>query len=164
MSWNEINQKLQEIKTFQFKEDTIPDEGEDSKGRYYKRIEIGTGNDITNNTYGRLTAIFPVKENNVCFKREYRFDDCKNKKRLPFDFAIFNEEGILTRLVEYDGQQHYKKNDYFGGEEGFKQTQLCDKIKNEYCLQNNIPLVRIPYTEKNITIEKILGDEYLIHP
>jgi len=38
-----------------------------------------------------------------------------------------------------------------------------DKIKNEYCKNNNISLVRIPYWEKNkITLEMLLGDKYLI--
>lgn len=405
MSWKEINQKIQEIKTFQFKENTIPDEGEDSKGRYYKRIDIGAGKDITNNTYGHLTAVFPVKDknekrkwlfkckcgntslsvmgdvvfgkaqscgcvskngfinlkgqhlgrltvleytgkdskwkckcdcgniiimnseslrrdgnhscgcykskitidrnrsltkryvgekfgfleivedmgtipekgdnftyykcycskcekyvlrnwkffnykgiqscgcwypekhcyddltgkkygflevielayitedkksvywkcrcecgnytnvwsanlkgqkiiscgcakisigekniletlkkNNIYFEREYRFGDCLNKKKLPFDFAIFSKKGGIERLIEYDGKQHYEANDYFGGEEQLKQTQLRDKIKNEYCFSHSIPLVRIPYTVKDITLETIMGDEYLVRP
>lgn len=36
-------------------------------------------------------------------------------------------------------------------------------IKNEYALSHNIPLVRIPYWKRNsITLETIMGDQYLI--
>jgi len=43
------------------------------------------------------------------------------------------------------------------------QTKLSDKEKNEYALSNNIPLVRIPYWERdNITLEMIMGDKYLV--
>ena len=41
--------------------------------------------------------------------------------------------------------------------------QERDNIKNNFCLENNYPLVRIPYTKiNNITIEDILGDKYLL--
>jgi hypothetical protein len=76
---------------------------------------------------------------------EYKFNDCKNKLPLPFDFAIFDKDGKLLYLAEYDGEHHYISNDYFGGEEKFKQCQQNDQIKNIYCKQNNIPLLRIPY-------------------
>lgn len=43
------------------------------------------------------------------------------------------------------------------------ETQKNDNIKNEYCKTNNIPLVRIPYWERdNITLEMLLGKEYLV--
>lgn len=38
-----------------------------------------------------------------------------------------------------------------------------DNEKNEYALSHNIPLVRIPYWERdNITLDMLLGDQYLI--
>ena len=44
-----------------------------------------------------------------------------------------------------------------------EQRQERDRIKNEYALSHNIPLVRIPYWERdNITLEMIMGDQYLI--
>lgn len=68
MAWKEINQKLREVKTFQFEDSAIPDEGIDCKGRKYKRIEIGGGRangravDDTGKTFNNLTALFPVKD------------------------------------------------------------------------------------------------------
>lgn len=57
MVWKEINEK---IETFQF-EENVPDEGVDCKGREYKRIEVGKRNDITNEKFNQLLALFPVK-------------------------------------------------------------------------------------------------------
>lgn len=49
----------------------------------------------------------------------------------------------------------------------FKETRERDKIKNQYCKDNNIPLIRIPYTvkAKQLTIEdiKLEISEYVIH-
>ena len=67
------------------------------------------------------------------------------------------------RLIEYDGEFHYKTVPAFGGEKTLLKTLERDKIKNDYALSHNIPLVRIPYTERdNITLETIIGDKYLI--
>ncbi len=90
--------------------------------------------------------------NKVEYEFQKKFPDCKNKIPLSFDFYLpkFNV------LIEFDGLQHYKSLGYFGGDKKLKFTQLCDKIKNEYCLKNNIRLIRIPYSDiKNI--DKILS-------
>ena len=79
-----------------------------------------------------------------------------------YDFAIFNKEDNLIRLIEFDGIQHYDNKQKHWGHDITK-TQERDKIKNQYALQNNIPLVRIPYIERdNITLEMLLGNEYLV--
>lgn len=96
--------------------------------------------------------------NNIINKNQYTFNDCTYKRELPFDFAIFNEDNELILLIEYDGEQHYKANDFFGGEEAFKLTKLRDEIKNTYCKENDIPLLRIPYWEFN-NIEAILSKQ-----
>jgi hypothetical protein len=90
---------------------------------------------------------------------EYRFSDCRNKKILPFDFALFQNEK-LKLLIEYDGEQHFIAIDYFGGESNLKDVKKCDGIKNNYCKSKGIPLVRIPYWEYNnceYIIENVLG-------
>lgn len=86
-----------------------------------------------------------LQEMQVDFLQQYTFNDCKNVYRLRFDFAIFNNYKLLG-LIEYDGKQHFEPIDWFGGEDGFKNTQKRDKIKNVYCKQNCIPLLRLPYT------------------
>ena len=62
---------------------------------------------------------------------------------LPFDFYLFK----YNILIEYQGEQHYKPRKKFGGEEGFKNTVIRDNIKKQYCKNNNIKLIEIPYTE-----------------
>lgn len=95
-------------------------------------------------------------DNNITFIRQFSFEDCKSPKNsnLLFDFAIFNKNNQLTQLIEYDGEQHFFPIDFFGGEEGFNYLHQCDIIKDNYCKIHGIPLLRIPYTEKeNISIE-----------
>jgi hypothetical protein len=50
--------------------------------------------------------------------------------------------------IEIDGEQHFKTNEHFGGEEIFKITQKNDNLKNDYCKKNNIKILRIRYDEK----------------
>lgn len=79
------------------------------------------------------------------YDTQVKFFDCRLEYVLRFDFGIYSYDDELLMLVEYDGKQHYEPIDYFGGQEGFEQTILRDRIKDEYCLQNNILLHRIPY-------------------
>lgn len=83
--------------------------------------------------------------NNFDFKEQYRIKDCRNKRALPFDFAIFENNKLLL-LIEYDGIQHTKPK--FGQRE-FMLTKFRDNIKNKYCRENGIDLVRIPYKRTN---------------
>lgn len=53
----------------------------------------------------------------------------------------------MNTCIEYDGKQHFKAVDFFGGEKGLIETQKRDKEKNNYCLKNGIYLFRIPYTD-----------------
>jgi very-short-patch-repair endonuclease len=65
--------------------------------------------------------------------------------------------------VEYDGSQHYHPVEYFGGEKVFKETQKSDAIKNKYCSDNGIKLIRIPYKNKSSAeIETVLKKELLL--
>lgn len=82
---------------------------------------------------------------NVKFERQYKFDDCRYKLPLPFDFAIFDNDGKLLFLLEYHGEQHYREVDYFGGKEKLKEQKRNDEIKAKYCKNNGIKLIIIPY-------------------
>ena len=83
-----------------------------------------------------------LKRSGLGYHREFRFMDCKHKLPLPFDFHIPS----LNLVVEYDGEQHFRAVNRFGGTAGLKKIQTNDQIKNDYCKTNNIKLVRIPYT------------------
>lgn len=94
---------------------------------------------------------------NIDYKRQYRIKECRDKKPLPFDFAIMENNKVIA-LIEYDGELHYKKVDYFGGKKQYLDRVRKDKIKDQYCKNNNIKLIRIPYWEIE-NIEKIIDTQ-----
>ncbi len=103
-----------------------------------------------------------LKNIDMNYKRQFKFDNCRYKNPLPFDFGLINNKTELICLVEYDGEHHFKPVRFNGisqeeAEENFKLIQIKDKIKNEYCQNNNIILLRIPYWEFN-NIENILNN------
>ena len=107
----------------------------------------GRGCKICKNSLGESKIEIFLKDNNFSFEREKTFIDCKNKEVLPFDFYLEK----FNLIIEFDGEQHFKPMGYFGGEKKLLYTQQNDKIKNEYCQNNNIRLIRISYTDvKNI--------------
>ena len=80
-----------------------------------------------------------------------------------YDFILLDKEQNPYYLIEFDGEQHFKPIEYFGGEKGYKKLSTHDKIKNQYALSHNLPLVRIPYYElENITYDLLFSDKYLI--
>lgn len=99
------------------------------------------------NSKGETEVKAWLDEHNIQYKEQYGFDDLKYKNKLLFDFAII-EDKKLKMLIEYDGIQHYKPRGW--AKKSFKERSARDKLKDEYCKENNIPLVRIPYTEKDI--------------
>lgn len=99
-----------------------------------------------------------LSEMKIHFVRQHKFDDCRHINRLPFDFAILNSDTSLKCLIEYDGEQHFHAVDIFGGEKTFDAQKLKDAIKTQYCADNNIPLIRIPYWEFD-NINEILTKE-----
>lgn len=101
-------------------------------------------------SYGEEKISSILTENNIDFKTEYSFDDCLSLQgvKLRFDFAIFRNQQLYC-LLEFQGSQHTKPVEWFGGEENLKLTQERDNIKKEYCKMNNIPLIEIWYEDKN---------------
>lgn len=92
-----------------------------------------------------------LDENNISYKPQYGFNNCKHKQMLSFDFYLPE----LNTCIEYDGRQHFEPVEKFGGDKEFELTKIRDGIKNSYCENNNINLIRIPYTKLN-KIEEIL--------
>lgn len=111
---------------------------------------------------GRNTSKLSLKiETFLCsygikYKKEYRFDDCRNVLPLPFDFAVYDDKNDLFCLIEADGEQHTNNRCQFGREENhFEETQRNDQTKNKYCEDKKIKLVRIGYDKEN-DVEKLL--------
>lgn len=107
-----------------------------------------------------------LKENNIQYIKEYSFSDLINpltNYHYRYDFAIF-KDNTLNFLIEFDGRQHYT-----GPEADWKDTISLeeiierDKIKNDYCIKNNIILKRIPYfLISKITVDTILDNTFNI--
>lgn len=102
---------------------------------------------------------------NIEFEQEKYFKDCVDKKQLPFDFYIPS----LNLCVEYDGEQHFVEKHFFSNDRLIADqfdsltsyVKYHDSIKTDYCKNNNISLLRIPYT-KITNIEKILNENILV--
>ena len=90
-----------------------------------------------------------LSDNNIKYIAQKKFDKCKNIYCLPFDFYLID----YNLCIEYDGIQHFKSNVRFGGEKEFIKRVNNDKIKNNFCDNNNIKLLRIKYDEN--VIEKL---------
>jgi len=84
-----------------------------------------------------------LEKRNIKHLPQYIFDDCKDKRVLPFDYAVFNDDGSLNCLIEYQGQQHYQKVDYFGNDSWIS-TTTHDVMKKDYCKKKKIKLLCIP--------------------
>jgi hypothetical protein len=91
-------------------------------------------------------------------EKEKTFPDLVYKSKLRFDTCVDADGQML--LIEFDGPQHFIPIDFFGGEEGLKETKIRDQIKNDYCKKNNIPLLRISYKDIKSMEEMILDFIY----
>lgn len=102
---------------------------------------FGYGCPRCNKSKGEKQIAKWLDSNNIYYEHQKAFDDCKDKRPLPFDFYIPD----YNCCIEYDGEQHYRAIEYFGGEESFKLRIKHDNIKTEYCIKHGILLLRIPY-------------------
>lgn len=91
-----------------------------------------------------------LQEAGLIFKEEYIFPDLVSSSGRPlrFDFAVFDDNGDLDFLIEYQGIQHYEAKSKFGGYSGLRKQQYNDMKKREYCAKHNIPLITIPYWDE----------------
>jgi len=139
--------------------------GKVSKGivicKYHKEFEVnyyhhknGVGCPSCNESKLEKNIADFMDYNEIDYKREYRFKDCKHTNPLPFDFYIES----MNTLIEADGKQHFEAIEFFGGASGFEKTKRNDEIKDEYCRDNDIELIRIPYWDYE-NIEEILIDK-----
>lgn len=107
------------------------------------KLEFGNECDSSSNGEKKITEY--LQQENIFFHKEKTFDDLIYVSNLRFDFYIPKQ----NIAIEFDGIQHYKPVGYFGGNDAFIETQKRDKLKDIYCKEKNIKLVRIPYFEIN---------------
>ena len=106
---------------------------------------------------GEQTIRNILTNNNIEFKQEYIFPTCvspETGKLYRWDFYVNN-----SYLIEYDGLQHFQPCENFVNEEQFQKGQKRDFYKNQWCKDNNITLIRIPYSQlKYITLNDLLPE------
>ena len=96
---------------------------------------------------------------NIDFIPQYKFEDCRDILPLPFDFYLPK----YNLVIEYDGEQHFDINRAFNSnEDKFWETVVHDAIKNSYCEDNNIDILRIPFWD-NKNIEKLIKNKLNIN-
>jgi len=98
----------------------------------------------------RLIANF-LDKNEIKYVSQKKFDGCVNKSSLIFDFFLPD----YNCCIEFNGIQHYYPVNIFGGDESFKITKLRDKIKYDFCAENNILLIVIKQDRKHIDISDV---------
>lgn len=89
----------------------------------------------------------------IQFKEQVTFEDLTSTgracDRLKFDFGVYNNNQLLY-IIEYDGIQHFSATEKseWNTPEQLEITRKNDLMKNQYCFNHNIPLIRIPYNQK----------------
>lgn len=93
-----------------------------------------------------------LEESGLDYKMEYIFPDLRSSSGRPlrFDFVIFDDDGHIDFIIEYQGKQHYEPSVKFGGKRGFYQQQFNDNKKRRFCALHDFNLIEIPYTEENL--------------
>ena len=95
-----------------------------------------------------------LKENNIPFIEQ------KSYKNYRFDFYVNNKY-----MIEFDGEQHFMYKGGWFTEDRFNTIHQNDLIKNKYCFDNNIPLIRIPYdAEYDLNDLKLETTRFLLTP
>lgn len=117
------------------------------KGDYLRNGDTSSCGCIQSKNESKIAIM--LNRLNFNYKQQYRFQDLTSTERqcdtLPFDFAIFNNDTLLF-IIEYDGIQHFSKEHQWSSS-GFETTRKNDLLKNKYCFEHNIPIIRIPYDQ-----------------
>lgn len=105
-------------------------------------------------SYGEKKIQSYLDKMKINYIQQKTFDKCLRVKKLMFDFFIPH----LNLCIEFDGRQHFESIPYFGGKEAFIIRKESDIIKNNFCRDNNINIIRISYEDINI-IDNILSEK-----
>lgn len=118
----------------------------------------GKGCPVCRESFGERIISKYLDDNNIIYVKQKKFKDCKYINQLPFDFYL----PTINILIEYDGIQHFEPVGQFGGEEEFQKTIMKDSIKNRYCLDNKINLIRISYQDNIYLILQCIKENIIL--
>ena len=130
-----------------------------------KEVDVRSNNLISGNTFscgclkqshGEYLIEQLLQKNNMQYEKEKTFSSCvfnDTKQLARFDFYVNNQY-----IIEFDGEQHFNYTQTgWNTKENFIKTKEHDNYKNQWCKENNIPIIRIPYLhEKDICLEDLL--------
>ena len=113
---------------------------------------IKRGGNFMRASRGEIKIEEILKEAGLNFKEEYIFPDLKssNGRPLRFDFVVFDDDGYIDFIIEYQGKQDYEASPKFGGKKGLYQQQFNDNKKRRFCALHDFKLIEIPYTDENL--------------
>ena len=105
---------------------------------------------IEHSSYTKIVEQY-LNKNNIKYKPEKRFDDCKHIRTLPFDYYLPD----YHTCIEVDGEFHFPNSSIYKYNErsSYENVKMRDDIKTKYCKDNNIKLIRLPYYEKDEFVE-----------
>jgi len=114
----------------------------------------GRGCNCSSMSKGERFILSLLSDKGIKYTIQKTFDGCKFKNKLRFDFYLSDR----NLCIEFDGIQHFKPISWFGGQKAFESQKIKDGIKDKYCEDNNIRLIRFNYTQDIEYIkEKILN-------
>jgi hypothetical protein len=126
-----------------------------SKHGYFEQTPLhhikGVGCPKCNQSKGEFLIEIFLKEKNIKYVNQKKFDGCFYLNSLYFDFYLPD----YNTCIEFNGIQHYKALDIFGGEEALRLNIIRDKIKEDFCRKNGIKLIIIKQDKKHIDIKDV---------
>jgi len=103
----------------------------------------GVGCPKCNMSKGEKSIKYYLDLHKIIYSQQKIFDGCKYKRKLKFDFHLPE----YNTCIEYDGEQHFKRNHYFNTKKNYENQKMRDNIKTIYCSSNKIKLIRINYLD-----------------
>lgn len=89
-----------------------------------------------------------LDHNNIRYEKEKTVDGL-GAQRFDYYLPEFNA------MIEFDGLQHFKPVNYFGGEDALAERKIRDEEKNTWCERNNVPLLRLRYDQ---TVDDVVNN------
>lgn len=159
---HEINQNIEIIGTYSGSENPVKCKCKICGHEWSpigRSLKCGQGCPACTSSKGEIAIRQFLNNHDIKFVSEKTFDDCFYLEKLRFDFFLTN----TNILIEYDGEQHFTPVDFANkglewANKNFELNKIKDCIKDDYCENNNLKLIRIPYWEYN-NIEEILTSE-----
>ena len=100
-----------------------------------------------------------LEQINISYSRQVTFNDLLSPKgnKLRYDFGLLDKYNNIIGLIEYQGQQHSYPIKHFGGQKGYEKQLVRDKLKKDYCITHDIPIL---YLDKNSNLQEELLQFY----